>query len=62
MDNQRLLQAWELDDSYRVVRVLAAHPSGTTELVSDANRGLHIRKRIPHELSNRQAWEALVPR
>lgn len=59
MDDQRLLQALELDDSYRVVRVLAAHPSGTTELVSDANRGLHIRKRIPHELANRQAWEAL---
>lgn len=60
MSDEQLLQALELDDSYDIVRVLASHPSGTTELVSDDAGCLYVRKRIPRELANREAWEALA--
>lgn len=56
-----VLQALERDEAYRLVRVLASNPSGTTELVQAQGReGLLVRKRIPLELANRDAWGALA--
>ena len=55
-----VLDAIERDDAYRLVRVLAEKASGRTELVADEAGQLHIRKRIPLELANREAWEALA--
>ena len=54
-----VLDAIERDDAYRLVRVLAEKASGRTELVADEAGRLCIRKRIPLELANREAWEAL---
>ena len=55
-----VLDAIERDDAYRLVRVLAEKASGRTELVADEAGRLCIRKRIPLELANREAWDALA--
>ena len=58
MNDEQVLQAIELDDSYRVLSVLAHGAGGTTELVMRGNEGPFVRKRIPLGLANRGAWEA----
>ena len=60
MDDEALLRALERDDAYHVVRVLADKPSGRTELVRGAGPELLVRKRIPLELANEQAWRMLA--
>ncbi|MGN8689230.1 serine/threonine-protein kinase [Atopobiaceae bacterium HCP3S3_F7] len=44
------------DDAYAVERVLRDGPSGTTELVTIGGEGPYVRKRIPWELANAEAW------
>lgn len=56
----RTLDALRRDEAYRVVRVLADGPTGTTELVcaeGDPAGGLLVRKRTPSSIANRRAWE-----
>ncbi len=60
MTDAELLAALELDDSYEVLRVLARKPQGDTELVRSLQGRVFVRKRIPRELGNRDAWEALA--
>ena len=60
MTDAELLAALELDDSYEVLRVLARKPQGDTELVRSSQGRVFVRKRIPRELGNRDAWEALA--
>lgn len=60
MDDRELLDALDHDDSYRVVRVLADRASGRTELVRGSGTNLLVRKRIPAELANEQAWRKLA--
>lgn len=59
MTDDEVIRALDLDDAYKVVRVLAEHRVGATELVTDDEGLLYVRKRIPIELANREAWERL---
>jgi hypothetical protein len=61
---EALLEALDLDDSFSPVRTLAEGKAGTTELVvrRDPRPGestLLVRKRMPAQLANEQAWRAL---
>ena len=63
-DDQALLAAMDLDDSFVPVRVLAQGDGGTTELVArrEPRPGepvLLVRKRMPVPLANEPAWRAL---
>lgn len=63
-DDQALLAAMDLDDSFVPVRVLAQGDGGTTELVArrEPRPGepvLLVRKRMPAPLANESAWRAL---
>ena len=53
MDDEQVLHAMGLDDSYRVERVLADHPSGVTELVTLDGAGPFVRRRIPLKIARR---------
>lgn len=63
-DDQALLTAMDLDDSFVPVRTLAQGDGGTTELVArrEPRPGepvLLVRKRMPVPLANEPAWRAL---
>lgn len=63
-DDQALLAAMDLDDSFVPVRVLAQGDGGTTELVArrEPRPGepvLLVRKCMPAPLANESAWRAL---
>ena len=63
-DDQALLAAMDLDDSFAPVRTLAEGDGGTTELVvrREPRPGepvLLVRKRMPAPLANEPAWRAL---
>lgn len=63
-DDQALLTAMDLDDSFVPVRTLAQGDGGTTELVArrEPRPGepvLLVRKRMPAPLANEPAWRAL---
>jgi hypothetical protein len=60
LDNEQIMHAMSLDDSYRVERVLAHDKVGVTELVFLDDAGPFIRKRIPKQLANRGMWAALA--
>ena len=60
MNDEQAMHAVSLDDVYHVDRVLAQGPGGVTELVSVDGTGPFVRKKIRHELANRQAWAALA--
>lgn len=64
LDDQALLAAMDLDDSFVPVRTLAQGDGGTTELVArrEPRPGepvLLVRKRVPAPLANEPAWRAL---
>lgn len=59
-EDDRTLHALELDDAYRVERVLSDGPSSRTELVTLDGLGPFVRKRIPRELANPGAWSVLM--
>lgn len=52
----RAFHALGADDAYVVERVLRDGPSGATELVTIGGEGPYVRKRIPWELANAEAW------
>ena len=60
MNDEQAMHAVSLDDVYHIDRVLAQGPGGMTELVSVGGIGPFVRKKIRHELANRQAWAALA--
>jgi hypothetical protein len=59
LDDEQVLHAMGLDDSYRVERVLADHPSGVTELVTLDGSGPFVRRRIPFKIARRDVWARL---
>ena len=59
MNDEQVLHAMCIDDSYHVERVLAEKPNGTTELVTIEGTGPFVRKKIPLELANRRVWSIL---
>ena len=59
MNDEQVLHAMCIDDSYHVERVLAEKPNGTTELVTIDGAGPFVRKKIPLELANRRVWSIL---
>ena len=59
MNDEQVLHAMCIDDSYHVERVLAEKPNGTTELVTIDGAGPFVRKKIPLELANRRVWSVL---
>ncbi len=59
MDDEQVLHAMGLDDSYHVERVLADHPSGVTELVTLDGAGPFVRRRIPLKIARRDVWARL---
>ena len=60
--DEEVLAALDHDDAWAVVRVLSRKPACVTELVRPANGGadapFYVRKRIPSELANVDAWQA----
>lgn len=56
----RVLHAMAIDDAYRVERVLASGPGGSTELVTMEDSGPYLRKRMPLQRANRPVWAALA--
>lgn len=59
MDDKQAMHAMSIDDAYHVERTLARGPSGVTELVSIADTGPFVRKKIPSPLAQRNVWAAL---
>lgn len=55
-----LLHALEIDDSFKIQRVLESGETGRTELVRLPHGGPMVRKRIPRPLANPEAWGALL--
>ena len=50
----------DLDDAYRVDRVLARGTGGATEIVTLGESGPFVRKRIPSKLARRGVWGTLA--
>ena len=60
MDDEQIMHAMDLDDAYRVERVLARGAGGVTEIVSLGESGPFVRKRIPSKLARRGVWGTLA--
>ena len=54
------MHAMDLDDAYRVERVLARGAGGVTEIVTLGESGPFVRKRIPSKLARRGVWGTLA--
>lgn len=54
------MHAMDLDDAYRVDRVLARGAGGVTEIVALGESGPFVRKRIPSKLARRGVWGTLA--
>lgn len=54
------MHAMDLDDAYRVERVLARGAGGVTEIVMLGESGPFVRKRIPSKLARRGVWGTLA--
>lgn len=54
------MHAMDLDDAYRVDRVLARGAGGVTEIVALGESGPFVRKRIPSRLARRGVWGTLA--
>ena len=59
MDDERIMHGMRIDDAYHVVRVLANRRGRVTELVTLADAGPFVRKKMPSVQTNRVAWAAL---
>ncbi|MDO4442347.1 MAG: serine/threonine-protein kinase [Slackia sp.] len=59
LNEEQVMHALEIDDSYRVERVLAEGRTGVTQLVTIKDSGPFVRKKIPTELANRAVWAVL---
>lgn len=60
MNDNQLMHAMSLDDTYRVEQVLARGEDGITELVTIDGVGPFVRKKIRQELARRNVWSALT--
>ena len=60
MNDNQLMHAMSLDDTYRVEQVLARGEDGITELVTIDEAGPFVRKKIRQELARRNVWSALT--
>ncbi len=60
MNDNQLMHAMSLDDTYRVEQVLARGENGITELVTIDGAGPFVRKKIRQELARRNVWSALT--
>ena len=60
MNDNQLMHAMSLDDTYRVEQVLARGEDGITELVTIDGVGPLVRKKIRQELARRNVWSALT--
>ena len=60
MNDNQLMHAMSLDDTYRVEQVLARGEDGITELVTIDGAGPFVRKKIRQELARRNVWSAFT--
>ncbi len=60
MNDNQVMLAMHIDDTYRVERVLTQGVGGVTELVTITGAGPFIRKKIPSEIARRRVWSALA--
>lgn len=60
MNDNQIMHAMSLDDTYRVEQVLARGEDGITELVTIDGAGPFVRKKIQQELARRNVWSALT--
>lgn len=60
MNDNQLMHAMSLDDTYHVEQVLARGEDGITELVTIDGAGPFVRKKIRQELARRNVWSALT--
>lgn len=60
MNDQQVMHAMYIDDSYETQRVLADAVGGKTELVTFEGTGPFVRKKIPVELARRRVWSTLA--
>lgn len=60
MDDEHVLHAMGIDDTYHVERVLTNRPEGTTEIVTLDGSGPFIRKKIPSGQARRGVWATLA--
>lgn len=60
MNDNQLMHAMSLDDTYRVEQVLARGEGGVTELVTIDGAGPFVRKKIRQELARRNVWSTLT--
>lgn len=60
MNDNQLMHAMSLDDTYRVEQVLARGEDGITELVTIDGAGPFVRKKMRQKLARRNVWSALT--
>ncbi len=60
MNDEHVMHAMGIDDTYHVERVLASRPEGTTEIVTLDGSGPFVRKRIPSKQARRGVWATLA--
>ena len=60
MRDEEVMHAMNLDDAYRVERVLASGAGGVTELVTLGDAGPFVRKKVPTALANQSVWAAIA--
>ena len=60
MNDQQVMHAMHIDDSYETQRVLADAVGGKTELVTFEGAGPFVRKKMPVELARRRVWSTLA--
>lgn len=58
-DERFVLHSMNIDDAYRVEKLLARGPGGVTELVSLDGAGPFVRKKMPAKLAHRDVWSIL---
>lgn len=60
MNDNQVMHAMVLDDTYHTERVLARGEGGVTELVTIDGAGPFVRKKIPSALARRRVWSELA--
>lgn len=60
MNDNQVMLAMHIDDTYKVERVLSQSVGGITELVTITGAGPFVRKKVPAEMARRRVWSALA--
>ncbi len=60
MNDNQVMLAMHIDDTYKVERVLAQGVCGVTELVTIEGAGPFIRKKVPTDIARRRVWSTLA--